>query len=64
MSSKDEVDSPNSYQIEPVDLNTFFEDDGKIYGYNGLKVDFYRSLICYVFAVHVFWSPLVKVVSF
>lgn len=39
MSSKDEVDSQNSFQIEPVDLNPFFEDEGKIYGYKGLKVE-------------------------
>lgn len=38
MSSKEEVDSQNSFQIEPVDLNQFFEDEGKIYGYQELKV--------------------------
>ncbi|GFP86865.1 histone acetyltransferase type b catalytic subunit [Phtheirospermum japonicum] len=38
VSGKDEVDSPNSFQVEPVDLNHFFEDDGKIYGYQGLKL--------------------------
>ena len=38
VSSKEEVDAPDSYCIQPVDLNHFFEEDGKIYGYQGLKV--------------------------
>lgn len=38
VSSKEEVDSQNSFQIEPVDLNQFFEDEGKIFGYQELKV--------------------------
>lgn len=42
VSSIDEVDSPSSFQIVPVDLNPFFEDDGKIYGYQGLKVELYK----------------------
>ncbi|KAL6558459.1 hypothetical protein OROMI_018809 [Orobanche minor] len=37
VSGKEEVDSHNSFQVEPVDLSRFFEDDGKIYGYLGLK---------------------------
>ncbi|KAI3443675.1 hypothetical protein Pfo_000340 [Paulownia fortunei] len=47
VSSKDEVDSPNSFQIEPVDLNHFFEDDGKIYGYQGLKITVWLSSISF-----------------
>ncbi|KAL8493293.1 hypothetical protein ACS0TY_024491 [Phlomoides rotata] len=47
VSSKDEVDSPNSYQIEPVDLSPFFEDDGKIYGYQGLKITVWLSSISF-----------------
>ncbi|XP_011077945.1 histone acetyltransferase type B catalytic subunit isoform X2 [Sesamum indicum] len=43
VSRKDEVDSPNSFQIEPIDLNQFFGDDGKIYGYQGLKVTVWLS---------------------
>ncbi|KAK4432935.1 Histone acetyltransferase type B catalytic subunit [Sesamum alatum] len=47
VSSKDEVDSPNSFQIEPIDLNQFFGDDGKIYGYQGLKVTVWLSSISF-----------------
>ncbi|KAL6555114.1 hypothetical protein OROGR_006372 [Orobanche gracilis] len=38
LSGKEEVDSHNSFQVEPVDLSRFFEDDGMIYGYQGLKL--------------------------
>ena len=38
VSSKEEVGSPDSFCIDPVDLNSFFDEDGKIYGYRGLKV--------------------------
>ncbi|KAJ8537595.1 hypothetical protein K7X08_000005 [Anisodus acutangulus] len=37
VSSKEDVDSPNSFCLEPIDLNQFFEDDGRIFGYHGLK---------------------------
>lgn len=47
VSSKDEVDSQNSFQIEPVDLNPFFEDEGKIYGYKGLKITVWFSSISF-----------------
>lgn len=40
VSSKEEFDAPESFLIHPVDLNSFFGDDGKIYGYEGLKVEF------------------------
>lgn len=30
--------SPESFPVEPVDLGPFFEEDGNIYGYQGLKV--------------------------
>ncbi|KAL3642955.1 hypothetical protein CASFOL_013770 [Castilleja foliolosa] len=43
VSGKDEVDSPDSFQVEPVDLNHFFEEDGKIYGYQDLKVTVWLS---------------------
>lgn len=36
--SGDEVGSTNSFCINPVDLNQFFGEDGKIYGYKGLRV--------------------------
>lgn len=38
VSSKEEVDAPEPFVLDPVDLNSFFGDDGKIYGYQGLKV--------------------------
>ncbi|KAK6139597.1 hypothetical protein DH2020_026664 [Rehmannia glutinosa] len=47
VSGKDEVDSPKSFQIEPVDLNHFFEEDGKIYGYQGLKITVWFSSISF-----------------
>lgn len=45
--SKEEVDSPNSFPLEPVDLNHFFENDGRIFGYEGLKVTIWVSLISF-----------------
>ncbi|XP_042055562.1 histone acetyltransferase type B catalytic subunit-like [Salvia splendens] len=47
VSSKDEVDSQNSFRIEPVDLNHFFEDEGKIYGYQGLKITVWLSSVSF-----------------
>ncbi|PIN14500.1 Histone acetyltransferase type b catalytic subunit [Handroanthus impetiginosus] len=47
VSSEDEVYSPHSFQIEPVDLNHFFEEDGKIYGYQGLKITVWLSSISF-----------------
>ncbi|CAL5377614.1 unnamed protein product [Camellia sinensis] len=38
ISSKEEVDAPDSFCIQPIDLNHIFEEDGKIYGYQGLKL--------------------------
>jgi hypothetical protein len=38
VSSKEEVGSADSLCIDPVDLNSFFDEDGKIYGYQGLQV--------------------------
>ena len=38
--TKEEVGSTDGLCIDPVDLNSFFDDeDGKIYGYQGLKVN-------------------------
>lgn len=42
VSRKDEVGASDSFCIDPVDLNSFFEEDGKIYGYQGLKVIYVR----------------------
>jgi hypothetical protein len=38
---EEEVGSTNCLQMEPIDLNHFFGEDGKIYGYNGLQVPHY-----------------------
>lgn len=38
VSSKEEYSAPENFVIDPVDLNSFFDDDGKIYGYEDLKV--------------------------
>ncbi|KAK3018440.1 hypothetical protein RJ639_004257 [Escallonia herrerae] len=47
VSSKDEVDSPGSFLLEPVDLNHFFEEERKIYGYEGLKITIWVSSISF-----------------
>ncbi|KAL8093977.1 histone acetyltransferase type B catalytic subunit [Apium graveolens] len=47
VSSKEEVDAPDSFCIESVDFERFFEEDGKIYGYQGLKVTIWVSTISF-----------------
>ncbi|KAK7372411.1 hypothetical protein VNO80_05789 [Phaseolus coccineus] len=47
VSSKEEFDAPESFVIHPVDLNSFFNDDGKIYGYVGLKITIWISSISF-----------------
>ncbi|KAL6224132.1 hypothetical protein ACLB2K_002988 [Fragaria x ananassa] len=47
VSSKEEVDAANSFCLDPVDLNSFFEEDGKIYGYKGLKITIWVSSISF-----------------
>nr|ACU18060.1 unknown [Glycine max] len=47
VSSKEEFDAPESFVIHPVDLNSFFDDDGKIYGYEGLKITIWVSSISF-----------------
>ncbi|XP_059633059.1 histone acetyltransferase type B catalytic subunit [Cornus florida] len=47
VSSKEEVDAPDSFCVEPIDLNHFFEEDGKIYGYQGLKITIWVSSISF-----------------
>ncbi|KAL6974676.1 histone acetyltransferase [Sarracenia purpurea var. burkii] len=48
VSTKEEVDDLDSYCIPPVDLNQFFEEDGKIYGYQGLKITVWISSISFL----------------
>ncbi|GAB2219687.1 hypothetical protein Droror1_Dr00007324 [Drosera rotundifolia] len=39
VSSKEEAEAGTGFCVKPVDLNNFFDDeDGKIYGYQGLKI--------------------------
>ncbi|KAG9156120.1 hypothetical protein Leryth_024697 [Lithospermum erythrorhizon] len=47
VSSKDEVGSADCLCIEPVDLSPFFEEDGKIYGHQGLKISIWISSISF-----------------
>ncbi|KAF3454225.1 hypothetical protein FNV43_RR04672 [Rhamnella rubrinervis] len=47
VSSKEEVDISSSFRIDPVDLSRFFEEDGKIYGYQGLKITIWVSSISF-----------------
>jgi histone acetyltransferase 1 len=37
--NSDDVGSEDSISLEPFDLNHFFGEDGKIYGYTDLKVE-------------------------
>ncbi|KAK1413874.1 hypothetical protein QVD17_29610 [Tagetes erecta] len=46
-SREDEVGSQVGFPIEPVDLSSFFEEDGKIYGYQGLKITVWISSISF-----------------
>ncbi|KAJ9167919.1 hypothetical protein P3X46_019508 [Hevea brasiliensis] len=47
VSSKEQVGASESYCIDPVDLNGFFDEDGKIYGYHGLKITIWISSITF-----------------
>ncbi|GKV11875.1 hypothetical protein SLEP1_g23092 [Rubroshorea leprosula] len=47
VSSKEEVGTSNGYCISPVDLNNFFDEDGKIYGYQGLKITVWISIMSF-----------------
>ncbi|CAM8904783.1 unnamed protein product [Rhodiola kirilowii] len=47
VSSKEEVDAPDSFRIDPLDLSQFFDDDGNIYGYQGLKILVWVSSISF-----------------
>lgn len=47
VSSKEEVDAQDSFCIEPIDLNHFFNEEGKIYGYQGLKINIWLNSITF-----------------
>ncbi|XP_010536846.1 PREDICTED: histone acetyltransferase type B catalytic subunit [Tarenaya hassleriana] len=46
-SSKEEVGSPEISCLNPVDLNSFFDEEGKIYGYQGLKINVWINSISF-----------------
>ncbi|KAI0496517.1 hypothetical protein KFK09_022836 [Dendrobium nobile] len=43
VSSKDEVGAKDGFCIDPMDLNQFFGEDGKIYGYKDLMKQYPKS---------------------
>ncbi|XP_061343545.1 histone acetyltransferase type B catalytic subunit-like [Gastrolobium bilobum] len=47
VSSIQEFHAPESFLIDPVDLNSFFDDDGKFYGYEDLKITIWVSSISF-----------------
>ncbi|XP_021901463.1 histone acetyltransferase type B catalytic subunit [Carica papaya] len=47
VSSKEELGALDGCCINPVDLNSFFDKDGKIYGYKGLKINVWVSCISF-----------------
>uniref|UniRef100_A0A1D1XQY7 histone acetyltransferase n=1 Tax=Anthurium amnicola TaxID=1678845 RepID=A0A1D1XQY7_9ARAE len=47
VSREEEVDATSSSSIDPVDINLFFGEEGKIYGYNGLKINVWVSSISF-----------------
>ncbi|XP_058074114.1 probable histone acetyltransferase type B catalytic subunit [Magnolia sinica] len=47
VNSVDEVDTADSFCFEPVDLNRFFGEDGRIYGYKDLKIDIWLNGISF-----------------
>lgn len=46
--NQDEVCTTKGILIDPVDLNHFFGDDGKIYGYKDLQVDIWLSCVSFL----------------
>ncbi|KAF5204055.1 Histone acetyltransferase type b catalytic subunit [Thalictrum thalictroides] len=44
---KEEVGVEDSFQIDPIDLNQFFDEDGKIFGYKNLKINIFLSTISF-----------------
>lgn len=55
VSSKEELGALDGCCINPVDLNSFFDKDGKIYGYKGLKVIYILSDCNFPAIMHVTW---------
>ncbi|CAH9131253.1 unnamed protein product [Cuscuta epithymum] len=47
VSKQEEVGSTNSFHLETVDLNCFFEDDGYVFGYQGLKITIWINTVSF-----------------
>ncbi|EEF48124.1 histone acetyltransferase type B catalytic subunit [Ricinus communis] len=47
VSSREQVGASDSFCISPVDLNGFFDEAGKIYGYQGLKITIWISSLTF-----------------
>ncbi|OWM66103.1 hypothetical protein CDL15_Pgr015530 [Punica granatum] len=47
VSGKEEVGAADSFCLDPIDLGNFFEEDGKIYGYQGLKISVWMNIISF-----------------
>ncbi|KAI4380730.1 hypothetical protein MLD38_006891 [Melastoma candidum] len=47
VSKKEDVGTSGGFRLDPVDLGNFFEDDGKIYGYQGLKISAWISAVSF-----------------
>ncbi|CAL0334858.1 unnamed protein product [Lupinus luteus] len=47
VSNKEEFHAPESFVLDPVDLNGFFDDEGKIYGYEELKIALWVSSVSF-----------------
>ncbi|KAK1313155.1 putative histone acetyltransferase type B catalytic subunit [Acorus calamus] len=48
VSSAEEVGAENSLCVNPVDLNQFFDEEGKIYGFKDLKIKIWLSSISFL----------------
>ncbi|KAL5697463.1 histone acetyltransferase [Ranunculus cassubicifolius] len=47
VSKKEEVGCEDGDRIDPIDLNQFFDKDGRIYGYQDLKLNVYLSSVTF-----------------
>ncbi|XP_020590030.1 probable histone acetyltransferase type B catalytic subunit isoform X2 [Phalaenopsis equestris] len=47
VSSPDEVGTSDGFCVEPMDLNQFFGEDGKIYGYKDLQINIWLSSLSF-----------------
>ncbi|KAK4753994.1 hypothetical protein SAY87_002098 [Trapa incisa] len=47
VSGKEEVGATDNLSLNAIDLSNFFEEDGKIYGYQGLKISVWVNIISF-----------------